>query len=137
MNKLKLKGKLLKYSALTNELIIKLDMMDPSLHANLEYILSNFDKYLELQVAYNHKESIMDSLRRKWYVSLRNILLKNDIYPNSENMEKIDNEFRESLFPVKEVEPGIFEPRRMKEMTDEELKKSIELLLQRHPEAEG
>jgi hypothetical protein len=132
MAKLKMEGKLLNYNNNNNILSIKLDVLDPDLQENLEYILENYDKYLKMTINYNIKDSIKDQLRKKWYASIKTILMYNDIVPNSENMKEYDVELRESIFPVKDSE--LLQPKRMRDMTTEELQNSINILIQRYPE---
>lgn len=127
-----MRGKVQRYNLSDNSIHIKLDILDPSIQSAIEYIVENIDKYIELLIKYNPKETIKDSLRKKWYQSLHNILICNGVVPDSEKMAELDNQMRENIFPISDNE--ILEPKRMKNMTDDELKKAIELLLERYPE---
>ena len=88
--------------------------------------------YLKLTIEYNIKDSIKDTLRKKWYASLHTILMKSEIYPNAEIMRDLDEQLRESIFPV--TEGDIIEPKRMRNMSADELKTCITILCERHPE---
>ena len=98
MSQLSIKGKIIQYDPNTNYLSMKLDILDPSLQATLEEVTKNYDKYLQLSIQYNVKDSIRDNYRKKWYACLNNILKYNEIVPCSEEMLRIDNEMRESIF---------------------------------------
>jgi len=133
MNKILMRGKVQRYNVSDNTLSIKLDILDPTIQASIEYIVENIDKYLELSLKYNLKETIRDSLRKKWYQSIHNILVHNGIVPDSEKMGELDKQMRENLFPVSDTE--IMEPKRMRNMSEDELKRVIELLIERYPES--
>ena len=132
MSQLSIKGKIIQYDPNTNYLTMKIDILDPTIQATLESIAENYDKYLQLSIQYNVKDSIKDNLRKRWYVSLHTILTYNEIVPSSEEMLKIDNEMRESIFPVKDS--VVLQPKRMREMSNSELQEAISVLTQRYPE---
>lgn len=132
MSKVTTKGNPIRFNAVTQELVIKMDVADPSIQSVVEDLIANYNNYLKLTIEYNIKDSLKDTLRKKWYASLHTILMENDVYPNAESMRELDEELRESIFPV--TEGDIIEPKRMRSMSTDELKTCITILCQRHPE---
>jgi hypothetical protein len=132
MAKIQFKGKVINYNPVLNEIIIKFDPLDPSLQQSIEYITNNYNKFLTMSINYNVKDSIKDSLRRVWYLSLHKILLKNNIYPTADKMMDLDNSLRESIFPV--IDDDVLQPKRMRDMSNDELRVCVDTLFSRYPE---
>lgn len=133
----KTKGRILRYNPNTNNVTIELDPMDPSIQHILEQIMiESPDKYIALDFNFNVKENVKDVLRRAWYGSLGSILKHNQIYPNSENMMELDNSLRESIFPVYIDENNVPHPKRMRQMSNEELETALKTLQERYSEVD-
>jgi len=132
MSKVITKGNPIRFNAETQELVIKMDVADPTIQSVVEELIANYNKYLKLTIEYNIKDSIKDTMRKKWYASLHTILMKAEVYPNAETMRELDEQLRESIFPV--TEGDIVEPKRMRNMSADELKTCINILCERHPE---
>jgi len=116
------------------ELTIELQFLEPDLLLSLEELVRE-NQLCRLSLKAYNKSNVTDNQRAFYYVFLTEILKKNDVLPTSENLDILDNEIREDLFPCYEVDFGgktVPRIKRMRAMTDREMARMLFNLTERY-----
>jgi len=116
------------------ELTIELQFLEPDLLLSLEELVRE-NQLCRLSLKAYNKSKVTDNQRAFYYVFLTEILKKNDVLPTSENLDILDNEIREDLFPCYEVDFGgktVPRIKRMRAMTDREMARMLFNLTERY-----
>jgi len=127
-------GKIVKYNGLDNEITIGIEFITPEDIYYIEQLIKEGEVH-----KFTHKLARTGGksykLQKAYYGSLSLILTSQGIDASSSNMQYFDESIRRELFPAKELvmeDKIIHAPKRMRDMTHEELFDRIIRLQERY-----
>lgn len=123
-------GKIIHYEPETREIIIKASYFNLDDLALIEEAILD-DRNIRLKFNVKSKESKRDYQLRCLWGSLTKILLARGFETNRQNLDKLEEEIAESVYPVKKTERGIFIIH-LSQQSKEQLDKVIETIHNRY-----
>ncbi len=133
-------GEFLEYDIETNILKIKISFITPEEQAKLEKGVLEQQQHKFKHMVKN-SSSVSQQQRECWYGSLRTIILKAELLPNAKMMAVFNDRMRRAHFPAIDIEFGslgnnesIPDPKRMREMSHEEMGNAIQALHNKYDE---
>jgi len=129
-------GEFVEYDIENNTLKIKINFITPEEQAKLEKGVLEQQQH-KFKHRISNSTSVSQQQRECWYGSLRTIILKAELMPTAEMMGIFDERMRRSHFPAIDIDFGsldtnneesIPDPKRMREMTHDEMGNAIQAL---------
>jgi len=127
-------GKILDYNPYTQLITIKCDFANPENLLALEECVKE-KKELKLLFKFSSKKGKQYFQQKFYYWFLKQLLIKYGADITSENVQSIDEDIRRNVFPCSEIEIDnriIKQPKRMNQLSFEEMQKVIETLKDRY-----